>query len=60
MKESKIITFEQQDLEKILTAVCKKKFPGLAVEAVDFGEENGINVVFAEFNPDEVVTSNEN
>jgi hypothetical protein len=52
MKETKIVTFEQHDIEKILTAVCKKKFPGLKVSHIRFEDQNEVEVGFEQFDPD--------
>ena len=52
MKETKIVTFEQYDIEKILTAVCKKKFPGLEISHIDFNEGNEVEIGFESFDPD--------
>ncbi len=52
MKETKTVTFEQHDIEKILTAVCKKKFPGLEVSHINFQDGNEVEVGFEPFDPD--------
>lgn len=54
MKETKIVTFESADLEKIITAVCKKKFPNLTIDSIDFDEGNEVRVVFDAIDPEVV------
>ena len=52
MRKKESIVFEEDDVIKILTLFCKKKFPKMEVERVET-EDGDFEVVFKSTNLDE-------